>query len=219
MSDKPSYQSRVTYQSALLGGVATLSAILLLLANITTKDAIAQRHAEDMQKSLLQVVPSGLHDNNLLDNQISIQYQGKVINVYRGTKNNTITALAYQISGNGYGGEIQLLMSVDSKGDILGVRVLSHSETPGLGDKIEAEKTPWILSFNGLSLTNTEDSKWAVKKDGGIFDQFSGATITPRGVVKAVKTGLDFFQDNKSELLAYSSKQTGTVSKPTHKDK
>lgn len=214
MADKPSYQSRVTYQSALLGGVATLSAILLLLANITTKDAIAQRHAEDMQRSLLQVVPSELHDNSLLDNQISVQYQGKVFNVYRGTKNDTVTALAYQITGNGYGGEIQLLMSVDSKGKILGVRVLAHSETPGLGDKIEIEKSPWILSFNGHSLTNTEINKWAVKKDGGIFDQFSGATITPRGVVKAVKNGLEFFQDNQSQLLAISPQPTDTKTHP-----
>jgi electron transport complex protein RnfG len=79
--------------------------------------------------------------------------------------------------------------------------VLSHAETPGLGDKIEVAKDPWILGFNGLSLGDPPESEWAVKKDGGRFDQFSGATITPRGVVGAIKDGLSFFQTHRTELL------------------
>jgi electron transport complex protein RnfG len=93
------------------------------------------------------------------------------------------------------------MMGIDSSGTILGVRVLSHSETPGLGDRIEAKKDDWIFSFNKLSLNNTPDAMWAVKKDGGRFDQFSGATITPRAVVKAVKSGLDLFHAHSKEML------------------
>ena len=84
---------------------------------------------------------------------------------------------------------------------MLGVRVISHTETPGLGDKIEVTKSTWILSFNGPSLQNLSIEEWAVKKDGGTFDQFSGATITPRAVVNAVYRGLQFFKKHQAELL------------------
>jgi electron transport complex protein RnfG len=92
------------------------------------------------------------------------------------------------------------MLGVDAEGKVLGVRVLAHKETPGLGDKIEVKKGDWILRFAGLSLGNPLPEKWKVKKDGGQFDQFAGATITPRGVVKAVREGLDFFAANQAKL-------------------
>ena len=92
-------------------------------------------------------------------------------------------------------------MGIDKNGEILGVRVIAHIETPGLGDKIEISKSQWVLSFNGKSLNNLTVEEWAVKKDGGVFDQFSGATITPRKVVQAIRRGLTFFQDHQAELL------------------
>ncbi|HOV05508.1 MAG TPA: RnfABCDGE type electron transport complex subunit G, partial [Kaistiaceae bacterium] len=98
------------------------------------------------------------------------------------------------------GGAIRILMGVASDGGLLGVRVLQHAETPGLGDKIEAAKDDWILGFFGLSFGNPPKEKWAVRKDGGQFDQFSGATITPRAVVGAVRTGLEFFEANRERL-------------------
>jgi len=96
-------------------------------------------------------------------------------------------------------------MGIKANGEILGVRVLSHAETPGLGDKIEAEKDDWIYSFDGLSLKRFSTEKWQVKKDGGAFDQFSGATITPRAVVKAVKQGLDLFSKYKKQMLSLAN--------------
>ena len=91
---------------------------------------------------------------------------------------------------------------MNTRGEILGTRVLAHAETPGLGDKIEATRDDWILAFNGRSLDDPAPERWAVNKDGGSFDQFTGATITPRAVVKAVKEGLEFFQSNRDALLA-----------------
>lgn len=215
MADKPGYQKRISYQSALLGGFATLAAALLLMGNIATKDAIAQRQAEDMQASLRQVVREELHNNNLLEDTLNLPYKGQTIEVYRGTRDGKVTSLAYPVSDFGYGGEIHLLMAVDTEGNILGVRVLSHAETPGLGDKIEAEKSHWILDFDGLSLDNTASSDWAVKKDGGRFDQFSGATITPRGVVRAVKSGLDFFAQHKQQLTTLEDEATEPTTEPS----
>jgi electron transport complex protein RnfG len=92
-------------------------------------------------------------------------------------------------------------MGVSRDGQLLGVRVLSHRETPGLGDKIEAAKATWIHAFEGKSLASPPPDKWAVKKDGGAFDQFSGATITPRAVVRAVKDGLELFARERPRLL------------------
>jgi len=92
------------------------------------------------------------------------------------------------------------MMAVDAAGRILGVRVLAHKETPGLGDKIEVKKGDWILRFSGLSLGQPPEARWKVKKDGGEFDQFAGATITPRGVVAAVRRGLEFFRANQAQL-------------------
>lgn len=206
--NEPAYKKWASYQGVLLGGFATLAAALLVLGNIATSDAIALRLAEDLQSSLSQVIPAELHDNDLLDNRLSIEHDGGEVIVYQAIKENKATALAYSVSGQGYAGEIKLIMGINALGEMLGVRVVSHSETPGLGDKMEAEKDDWIFSFNGLSFKKLEEDLWKVKKDGGSFDQFSGATITPRAIVKAVKQGLQMFHQHKEQLLAVEAEAT-----------
>jgi len=198
---EPTYRKRIGYQAGLLGGFATLAAALLILGDDSTHRAIADRRAEDLRESLAQVLPDSMHDNNLLDNAIVIEQRNAApLTIYRAMKAQHITGFAWRVSGQGYGGAINLVLGVDPSGKLIGVRALSHTETPGLGDKIEVKKSPWILGFNGLSLHNTPDPDWRVKKDGGRFDQFSGATITPRGVVKAVHQGLAFFKAHRDEL-------------------
>ena len=107
----------------------------------------------------------------------------------------------YKYSTDGYNGNIELIVAINIDNSISGVRVLKHQETPGLGDKVELRKSDWIYSFNGKKLLSEQDSRWQVSKDGGMFDQFTGATITPRAVVKAVKNTLLFFTENKNTLL------------------
>jgi len=217
---EPSYRKRVGYQGGLLGMFATLAAALLVGGNVATYDAIEQRKAEDLQHSLAQVIPDGIHDNNLLDDRLVLKHQEKEVVVYRGLTGNSVAAVAYGVSEQGYSGEISLIMGVNRNGEILGVRIISHSETPGLGDKIEVEKDDWVYSFDGLSLEKLPEEKWAVKKDGGAFDQFSGATITPRAVVRAVRQGLILFGAHRAALLKDKSEKpvgpgivstTGTV--------
>ncbi|NOZ36868.1 MAG: electron transport complex subunit RsxG [Gammaproteobacteria bacterium] len=208
-SEQPSYRSRASYHGALLGGFAMLAAALLILGDISTHDAIAERQKEDVLASLSQVLPDQLHDNDLLANTLSLDGPDhKPLTVYQSLKNNKINAVAYTVTAQGYAGDIKVLMSIKKNGEIAGVRILSHAETPGLGDKIELAKSHWVLRFNGRSFANLPESEWKVKKDGGVFDQFSGATITPRGVVKAVKNGLDFFAQNKGKLLQASTEKT-----------
>ncbi|RLW57335.1 MAG: electron transport complex subunit RsxG [gamma proteobacterium symbiont of Stewartia floridana] len=199
---EPQYRKRVGYQAVLLGGISTLATALLVAGNIATKDDIMARQKEDLLRSLNQVVPTEYYDSDLLDQPLSIpDNKGDNLTVYRGLQGMQVNALAWEVVGKGYAGDIRLIMGINAKGEVLGVRVLSHAETPGLGDKIEVAKDDWILGFNDHSLDNTSNQQWRVKKDGGKFDQFSGATITPRAIVTAVHDGLVFFQQHTDELL------------------
>ncbi|HYN78988.1 MAG TPA: RnfABCDGE type electron transport complex subunit G, partial [Lamprocystis sp. (in: g-proteobacteria)] len=176
--------------------------LALALTEFVTHDAIAARAMEDRQTSLGQVIPAAIHDNNPVVDTITMNdAAGKEMTVYRALKGGEVTGVAYEVYGSGYAGKMKFMLGVDAQGRALGVRVLSHKETPGLGDKIEVKKGDWILQFTGLSLGNPPVEKWKVKKDGGRFDQFTGATITPRGTVAAIRNGLDFFAANKAQLL------------------
>jgi electron transport complex protein RnfG len=176
--------------------------IVLALTDRVTEDDIAARALEDKQNSLSQVIPREIHDNvPVSDSMVMKNPHGKEITVYRARKQGRITGVAYEIYGSGYAGEMKLMLGVAADGSVLGVRVLAHKETPGLGDKIEVKKGEWILRFTGLSIGKPPLERWKVKKDGGEFDQFAGATITPRGVVNAIRGGLEFFAAQRSTLL------------------
>lgn len=124
------------------------------------------------------------------------------------TRDNRVAGIIFPIETRaGYNGLIRLWLAVDLQGNILGVRVIEHRETPGLGDKIELAVSDWIRDFEGKSLTLPEPSGWAVARDGGEFDQFSGATITPRSVVQAVREGLELFDVNHAQWLASADLQ------------
>ncbi len=202
-TDRSAYRSTVWFQAALLGGATLVTTSLLSLGDLATRDDIALRAEEDLRASIGQVVPAAIHDNNLVEDQRTERFDdGGTITVYRATRDGIPTALAYTVAGPGYSGTIRAIMGVDPQGRILGVRVLAHTETPGLGDKIEVLKDDWILGFDGRSLGDPPAAEWGVKKDGGHFDQFTGATITPRAVVKAVRSGLEFFDRRGQALLA-----------------
>jgi electron transport complex protein RnfG len=193
---------RILYPALLLGGFSTLATVLLVAGNLVTRDAIQERQREDLLVSLRQVVPESHYRNDLLADPLQLPGpDGTPVTIYRGTRDGRVTALAYPISSQGYAGEIRLILGLDAAGKILGVRVLSHAETPGLGDGIEVAKSDWILDFNGLSLGDPPPEQWKVKKDGGRFDAFSGATITPRAVVKAIEGGLVFYRQHRDRLL------------------
>lgn len=201
------FDGRPEMQGVLLGVFAMASAFLLATADLGTSEAIAERAAEDLRYSLSQVVPAAHHDNNLAGDVGELQdaLEGR-ISFHRARMDKKVAAVAFEMIGQGYAGSIKVLMGIDTTGRLLGVRVLSHAETPGLGDKIEQQKSNWILGFDGLSLGSPPVSMWKVKKDGGQFDQFSGATITPRAVVAAIRRGLELFQRNREDLLDIAKK-------------
>jgi electron transport complex protein RnfG len=193
-------RDKLGYQPLLLGIVALLASAALAVVSEATAPAIAAAEAKDLRDSLSEVLPAGMADNDFLKDTVDLQKEGKTVTIYRARKGDEIKAVLFKVSERGYSGEIQVLMAVDMAGRTLGVRVLKHTETPGLGDKIEIRKDDWVLDFNGKSLGEPIADKWGVKKDNGVFDQFAGATITPRAVVKAVKGGLAFFTVRKAEI-------------------
>ena len=186
----------------LLGAFALGCSALLGAGDLATRAEIRLRQAEDLRHALDQTLSAVPHDNNPAEDTIAVEDAGRAVTVYRARMAGEVHGVAFNwVSEAGYGGPITLTVGIGRDGRIASVRVLSHSETPGLGDKIEVKKDTWVKSFDGKSLGDPAPEKWAVKKDGGIFDQFAGATITPRAVVKAVKGGMDFFTAHKAEII------------------
>lgn len=202
-------RDRLEYQSLLLGTVVLVTCALLAFAYQLTREPIRLALENDLLKNFSQVLPPTLHDNNLLDSQHRIQAPWGEITWYQATLGGQVTAVVLPVTATGYAGDIEMLMSIRDDGRIAGVRVLIHKETPGLGDKIEISRSSWITGFNGTSLDNPGPGGWAVKKDGGAFDQFTGATITPRAVIGAIKGALEFFDTHKSTFLAPAPKTGG----------
>ena len=200
-----SFREKIGYQPLLLGTFALLASGALAWASNATGEAIAAAEAKDLRDSLAEVLPKGFADNDFLNDKLEIERNGKPVTIYRARQGEAVKGAVFKVAERGYAADIQVLMAVDAEGRTLGVRVIKHAETPGLGDKIEVKKAPWIMDFDGKSLGDPEPEKWGVKKDGGIFDQFAGATITPRAVVKAVKGGLDFYATHRKEILGEKS--------------
>lgn len=193
-------RGRLGYQGALLGVAALLTSAALALASKATGPDIAAAEARDLQQSLTQVLP-GQYDNDLLKDSLVLPGPEGEVTVYRARRAGQVEAVVFKVVGYGYAGRIVCMMGVDKAGHILGVRVIKHAETPGLGDKVDPAKADWIHRFEGKWLGDPPPDQFAVKKDGGVFDQFAGATITPRAVVKAVKGGLEWFAREKARLL------------------
>jgi Na+-translocating ferredoxin:NAD+ oxidoreductase subunit G len=190
----------ISYQGVLLAGFSMLTAAALVVANGHTTPAIRIAEEHDLEVSLNQVLPQGFADNNMLKDVIVVKdAKGNDVKIYRASKGGVLQGAVFKTTGFGYAGQIVILVGISRDGVVQGVRVLRHSETPGLGDKIDEAKTSWIHSFEGKALNTT---RWLVKKDGGDFDQFAGATITPRGVVKAVKEALEFHQAKHDAIYA-----------------
>ncbi|TVO75224.1 electron transport complex subunit RsxG [Sedimenticola selenatireducens] len=203
----------VSVAGILLALFATAGTALVAVTNDLTADKIAANEREALLRSLVALVPAESIDNDIVtDTQIAHQKDllgSDETLVYLGRKQGKpVAAVFSSVVPNGYSGPIKLLVAVRTDGTLGGVRVVSHKETPGLGDKVEENRSDWIYSFNGKSLSNPEYTRWKVKKDGGDFDQFTGATITPRAIVNAVKNTLMYFDRHGESLFMDREKAT-----------
>ncbi|MDP0560801.1 MAG: electron transport complex subunit RsxG [Candidatus Endonucleobacter sp. (ex Gigantidas childressi)] len=197
-----------TIQNSLtLGLFSVLTVGLISLTYILTSDRILEQVRSYEAKALIAILPDTTYDNILLDTTITLQpsrllstrSEKKAFIAFK--QNQPLAIILPAVAPNGYNGQIELLVGINRDGTLSGVRVVTHKETPGLGDKIDTKITNWILGFNGKSLENIDERGWAVQKDGGQFDQFTGATITPRAVVAAVHKALKYFEAHQQELL------------------
>ncbi|HTQ98693.1 MAG TPA: electron transport complex subunit RsxG [Candidatus Acidoferrum sp.] len=196
-----------------LAGVAVIAAILVAVVHRATQQGIADQQQDNERQALNQVLPATLHDNDLLTTRFTLgpDTQGyeqlPLLGLSAGRKgyialrNDAVSGIVLPLEATGYGGPIVLLIGIAADGKITGVRVQQHAETPGLGDSIDIHVSPWITVFDHRNLDDTPEPLWHVKQDGGDFDQFTGATITPRAVVGAVYNALQFFELNKDKLL------------------
>lgn len=195
-------------------GLAGLLAASVLAGTwwFTREDIVAAEHRAQMQ-ALEIVLPPDRYDNDLINDVVqarAIAWLGlESATVHRARLAGEPSALVIEaVAPDGYAGPIRLLIAVGSDGRVLGVRVTGHQETPGLGDDIEVERSDWITRFAGRALGDPPAEGWAVRKDGGQFDQFAGATITPRAVVRAVKRALEFVARHGDEIRAAPSGAT-----------
>ena len=195
-------------------GVVVLLAVaigafgLVALVHEATRDDIAASAQARRLARFQEVLQGQDFDNDLLADVVHVRDAellgtSETLLAWRARRDgNAVAVVLEAVAPNGYSGPIRLLVGIAPDGRLLGVRVLEHRETPGLGDAIEAGRSGWIERFAGRSLRDPAASRWRVKKDGGAFDQFTGATITPRAVIGAVANALRYFEAHRDELLA-----------------
>ena len=203
-----SIKTAVNRNSKILALFAIACTAIVGLVHSLTKDQIVFQQQQDLLRNLNSIITEDSYNNVIYRDCyiLSGAALGTVDSqkVYRARNNkNPIAAAITTVAPDGYSGNIELLIAININGSVSGVRTLKHQETPGLGDKIEVRKSDWIKSFNTQKLANKNDSRWLVKKDGGMFDQFTGATITPRAVVRAVKNTVTYFNEHKDKIIDY----------------
>lgn len=203
----------VLRNSLILGAFAIFTAGLIAFIQQATGERIAMESERMQMRALNEIVPNEQHDNDLLQDSFPVTDQ-RLLGLpspgtgWRARKDGQVVAVILPaVTMNGYSGRIDLLVGIRASGELAGVRVVDHRETPGLGDKFEPAKGDWIFSFDGKSLSVPASRGWAVRKDGGDFDQFVGATITPRAVVQAVYNALQYFEQHREELLELAAQE------------
>jgi len=189
---------------------------LVAFTHHQTGDRIAENERQALLRQLDALVPVESVDNDMIADRVTVSDPEMLgapeTTVYIGRRTGEpVAAVFTTVAPDGYSGPVKLLVAVRRDGTLGGVRVVSHRETPGLGDKIELEKSEWILGFDGRSLGDPPAARWTVRKDGGDFDQFTGATITPRIVVTAVKKTLLYFRDHQQTLFATPKQPAATA--------
>jgi len=197
-----------------LGIFAIVATTMVAYTEQNTRQQIKENERQALLDAINILIPHEQYDNAILQDTILLPATESLgteepTQVFRARKQDQpVAVILTVVAPNGYSGRIKMLVGIYNDGTLAGVRVINHKETPGLGDKIDASRSDWIKQFEGLSLENPSSAKWKVKKDGGAFDQFTGATITPRAVVRAVKGSLEYFKNHREALFAITEEKS-----------
>jgi Na+-translocating ferredoxin:NAD+ oxidoreductase subunit G len=187
--------------------VAIAAAISLSMLDRATRSRVERNAQLWILERLDRLVPADARDNDILSDRLiarspDLLGTSRAVTVYRARKaGQPVAAVLHTIAPDGYFGPIELLVGIGADGRLIGVQVVRHRETPGLGDAFENRNLDWLPKFRGRSLTNPPQQRWAVRSDGGHFDSFTGATITPRAIVKAVRRALEFYRAKQQALF------------------
>jgi Na+-translocating ferredoxin:NAD+ oxidoreductase subunit G len=193
--------------AGILACFAVFGALLVSLTWESTEERIAANERAYLLRTLADVLPEGAYDNAVHEDFVTVSDATLLgtsapVTVYRARlRNQPVAVVMTPVAPGGYSGPIRLLVGILADGTISGVRVVAHRETPGLGDKIEVERDDWILDFDGRALGRPPPAQWAVRRDDGVFDQLTGATITARAVVSAVRDTLIYFEIHRDTLF------------------
>lgn len=197
----------ISRNAVLLGIFAVICTAIISSTFLSSQDAIKENIRLAEERALLEIIPKSRHNNSMLEDAhlvddselLGLRSKKKY---YIARQNNEPIAIIFPATArDGYTGDIDLIVGVNTDGTVAGVRILSHRETPGLGDAVDKKKSDWVDTFIGKSLVNPTIDLWKVKKDKGVFDQFTGATVTPRAVVNSVKQTLQYFQAQQHQIL------------------
>lgn len=197
--------------AGILSAFAIVGTALLAATYLVTRPIIAETEKQAKLALIGQILPKDLYDNDILRDAAQLPPAKELGNseptpVYRAVREGKPSAAVLEvIAPDGYSGKIRMIVAIKADGQVSGVRVVSHNETPGLGDYIEIAKNSWIRIFEGKSLASYQDQDWKVKKDGGRFEHMAGATVTPRAVVKAVHKSLKYFAQNRDRIFSLPS--------------
>ncbi len=187
---------------------AAVTSIAIGWTYLTTKGQIDFEVRRSEARQLLEVFPANTHDNEIVDDTFELDAETPLLGIretrrgYRVRINGDVIGVILPTTArDGYSGDIRALVGVRRDGTVAGVRVVAHRETPGLGDKVDIRKSDWVTDFNSRSLADPALPGWNVKKDGGVFDQFTGATVTPRAVILATRRALEYADLHKAKLF------------------
>jgi electron transport complex protein RnfG len=187
--------------------LAAVAGSLLAALDRVTRERIARNEAEQLVRALAAVLPAGAFDNEPHLDRIEVRNPDALgssgpLSVYRARRNGQPAGVVLTaVAPDGYVDAIRLLIGISAAGTVTGVRAVAHAETPGLGDGIDIARSDWMLAFDGRAV-DTPAPAWALTRDGGDFDQLTGATITSRAVLNAVRRALDYYRVHRDELYA-----------------
>ena len=193
---------------SVLAVFAAITSVAIGWTYLATKDQIDMEVRRAEARQLLEIFPPETHDNDIVDDGFELVADTPLLGIrearqgYRVRQNDRVIGVILPATArDGYSGDIRALVGIRDNGSVAGVRVVAHRETPGLGDKVDLRKSDWILGFDNRSLSHPDLNGWNVEKDGGVFDQFTGATVTPRAVILATRRALEYARLNAETLF------------------
>jgi electron transport complex protein RnfG len=198
----------IARSGATLATIAALCTALVAFTYELTDERIAANRQAWLEQNLQPALSGLAYDGSIGDSRVTIRSPHALPGsadalAYRIYARGEPVAVLFAVSArDGYAGPIRLLVGIDMDGRLTGIHVLEHRETPGLGDLVETSKSGWAQQFKGRSIGDPVAAGWAIRRDGGTFDQLTGASVTPRAIVKAVHETLEYFAENREALFA-----------------